>query len=188
MYLLFTPEEVHKGGDQLFPVRFTVAAAHLTVELHRGAGGGNLVADPLVPAVGLAAAVLPVGILDAPGLPGAPGEIDPGVRGNYVAADVRHQGTDAEADGAGDAGGFGEPPVIMDRGIQGHETAHAGAADAGVGPVGEGPVLPVDHGLQLVDHPADGRLARAADLAEDPEDLEFDRRQRQFCIIERRRT
>ena len=53
----------------------------------------------------------------------------------------------------------------MDRGIQAHNTAHAGAADGGTFPERNGAVLPVDHGLDLMDDPLHGLFAPGLKLS-----------------------
>ena len=58
---LFHPQEIHECGNLLFPVGFAVAAAHLALHLHGAAQGLQVICHPLVPAVGLAGAVGPVG-------------------------------------------------------------------------------------------------------------------------------
>ena len=144
---------MHEGGHQVLPVGFAVSAANLAVHLHGSTGGGNLVSHFFVPAVGLAVPVILVGIFDAPGFPGAPGEINPGIRTEIGFPQVAHERPHAEADGAGDAAGLGEPAVVMDRCVKGHQTAHGTACNAGTLPERNGPVFQIDEGLDFTEDP-----------------------------------
>ena len=130
-----------------------MAAAGLTIGPGRAAADFHLTGNGVVPAVGRAAGILPVGVMPAPGLLGAPGKVHPGIRVDGCAVDIRHDGFRAEADGAGHAGGLGKNPIISQNAPNRHQAAHAGAGDAGTLPVGVGSVVPVDHGLDLIYDP-----------------------------------
>ena len=83
---LFHPEEIHKIGNQLFPVGFAVAAAYLAIHFCYRAAAADIFRHLLVPAVGLAGGVLLGGILQTVGLMGAPGEENPGVGADGICA------------------------------------------------------------------------------------------------------
>ena len=61
--LLIPSEEIHKFGNQFLPIGLAMAAAHLAPQPHRSAPGCSIVPYPLIPAVGLAAAVILLRIL-----------------------------------------------------------------------------------------------------------------------------
>ena len=142
-----------------------MAAAHLAFHFHRGFDLLQTVRHGFVVVIGLTAAVAPV-VMGFPGLPGTPGQIHPGIGTDGAALHVGNQRGHAEAHGGGYAGRLGKPPVIMDCAVQGHNAAHAGAADGGAFPEGHGPVFPVDHGLDLLNDPAEGGIALGIELAE----------------------
>ena len=49
---------------------------------------------------------------------------------------------------------------MVDDSINGHQTAHGGATDAGTLPEGNGSVVPVDHGFDILNDPAHGLTAQ----------------------------
>ena len=106
------------------------------------------------------------GVFQTVGFVGAPGQVHPGVGVQGVLLHVLHQGAHTEADGTGNAGSLGEPAVIVDGGVNGHQAAHAGAADGGTLPEGDGGVVPVDEGLDLLYDPLHGFMAHGEEFAE----------------------
>ena len=55
--------------------------------------------------------------------------------------------------------------VVVQQGVQAHQTAHGAAADEGVLPVGQGAEIAVDEGLEPVDEPVHGRSPLAVKVA-----------------------
>ena len=56
--------------------------------------------------------------------------------------------------------------VINGCAIQRHQPAHGGTGDDGVAPVGQGAVVRIDEGLQLLDHPVHVHISLAANFAQ----------------------
>ena len=156
---------MHEGGDKLFPVGLTVAAVDLAVEFDSGLTFPENIGDVFVVIVGGTAAVRTV-IMVLLGLSGAPGEINPGVRANDTAGQIPLQRLHAEAHGGRDTGNLGKPAVIVDTGIKRHDATHAGTADGGAFPEGNGAVFPVNHGFDLVYDPVHGGFSLGIELAE----------------------
>ena len=100
---IVNPKEIHKIRNKPFPIGFTVASAHLTVELNRGFFLFESVGNILVVVVSLAAAVGAV-MMILPGLSGAPGQVDPGVGADVTVMQICLQRVHAEAHGGGNAG------------------------------------------------------------------------------------
>ena len=155
---------MHESGNQLFPVSFTVSAAHLAMELYGAFGLPEKIGDSFVVVVSGTAAVASV-VVVLSCFPGTPGQEDPGIRTEGAVVKIGEQGPHAETHGSGDAGSFGEPAVIMNSGIQSHDATHAGTADGGAFPEGNGAVFPVDHRLDFIDDPVHGGFTLGIKLA-----------------------
>ena len=87
------------------------------------------------------------------GLPGAPGEVHPGIGTEAAPVQILHKGSHAEAHGGGDTGGLGKPPVEVGPGVESHDASHAGAADGSAFPEGNGAVGDVNIGLHIPENP-----------------------------------
>ena len=85
---------------------------------------------------------------------------------NFMGMQIVEQRLHTEPHGGGHTGSLGKPPVIMNRCVQTHNAAHAGAADGGALPKGNGAVVRINDRLQDVYDPIHGGFAHGYKFAE----------------------
>ena len=89
---------------------------------------------------------------------GIPPDVGPGDHFQHLA------GGNPEA--GAQAGGPLEHMVVGGHGVHGHQPAHGGTGNDGVAAVGQGAVILVDVGLQLLDHPVHVNIALAPNFSQ----------------------
>ena len=98
-------------------------------------------------------------------LHGAVVQIDAGIPPDMGLGDELQHFFGSHPQAGAQTGGPLEDVIEGGGGIEGHEAAHAGAADQSVLPVRQGPEIAVDIGLQLLDEPVHIALALTLDPA-----------------------
>ena len=149
---LLHPEKIHEVRYQIFPVGLPVADIDLAHLLAHHMALFQKTDDLLMVPIGLTGTIRGEEMAFL-GLPGAPGEVHPGVGTEAAPIQILHERPHAEAHGGGDAGGLGEPPVEVGTGVESHDAPHAGAADGGAFPEGNGAVADVNMGLHIPENP-----------------------------------
>ena len=143
-------------GQLLFPAGFAVGAAG-----HQAAGEVDAAGEHLAAHLRKAAAHAVV----VAHLAGAVIHVQHGARLQLCPAHKARQLVRSHPDGGRQGRRPAEGVVVLQQGVQAHQTAHAAAADEGVLPVGQGAEAAVDEGFEPVDIPAHGGLTLAVEVA-----------------------
>ena len=152
LLLYLIQQGVEHEGQLFFPAGFAVGAAG-----HDAAGQVDAPGHQLAAQVG----EFPADALVVAHLPGAVVHVQHRAGGKLCTPHKAGKLIRRHPDGGGKCCGTAVSIVILQQGIQAHQSAHAAAADKGICPVRQGAEILVDQRLEPVDEPAHGGLSLA---------------------------